>query len=75
MQEENMRPQRSIEINDKLTGERYQKNKLDDKESDEENQISKIDEEKIIEDKEIMKLKNLGKEIEKINRKEQDSLE
>ena len=57
MQEENMRPQRSIEINDKLTGERYQKNKLDDKESDEENQISKIDEEKIIEDKEIMKLK------------------
>ena len=49
--------------------------KIDDKKSDEKNQISKVDEEKIIEDKEIMKLQNLSKEIEKINRKEQDGLE
>ena len=41
-----MRPQRNIEINDKLTDERYQKNKIDDKQSDEKNQISKIDKEK-----------------------------
>ena len=52
MQQDNMRPQRNIDINDKPTDEIYQKNKIDDKESDEKNQISKIDEEKIIEDKE-----------------------
>ena len=75
MQQENMRLQRNIEINNKLPDERYQKNRIDDKEYDEKNQINKIDEEKIIEDKEIMKLKNLRKEIEKINRKEQDGLE
>ena len=61
MQQDNMIPQRNIEINDRRTGEIYQKNKIDDKESDEKNQISKIDEEKIIGDKEIMKLKNLSK--------------
>ena len=38
-------------------------------------QSSKIDEQKIIEDKEIMKLKNLSKEIEKLNIKEQYGLE
>ena len=69
MQQENMIPQRNIEINDKLTDERYHKNKIYNKESGEKNQISKVDEEKIIEDKEIMKLQNLSKEIEKINRK------
>ena len=69
MQQENIIPQRNIQINDKRTDERYQKNKIDDKESDERDQISKIDEEKIIEDKEIMKLQNLSKEMEKINRK------
>ena len=35
MQQENMRPQRNIQINDKQTDEKYQKNKIDDKESDE----------------------------------------
>ena len=40
MQQENMRPQRNIEISDKLPDERYQKHKIDDKESDEKNQIS-----------------------------------
>ena len=75
MQQENMRPQRNIDINDRISDERYQKNKIDDKESDEKNHISKIDEEKIIEDKEIMKLQNLSKEIEKIYRKSQDGLE
>ena len=74
MQQENMRPQINIDINDKQNDEIYQKNKIDDKESEEKNQISKIDEEKIIEDKEIMNLKILSKEIEKINRKEQDGL-
>ena len=50
MQQENMRPQRNIEINDKLPDERYQKNNIDDKKSDETNQISKIDTEKRIKD-------------------------
>ena len=45
MQQENMRPQRNIDINDKLPDEKYQK-KIDDKKSDEKNQISKIDKEK-----------------------------
>ena len=35
MQQENMIPQRNIEIIYKLTEEKYQKNKIDDKESDE----------------------------------------
>ena len=70
-----MRPQRNIEINDKIPDKRYQENKIDDKESDKKNQISRIDEEQIIEDKEIIKLQNLGKEIEKINRKEHNDLE
>ena len=30
MQQENMRPQRNIEINEKRTDERYQKNNIDD---------------------------------------------
>ena len=34
-QQENIKPQRNIEINDKLPDEGYQKNKIDDKESDE----------------------------------------
>ena len=50
MQQENMRPQRNIEINNKIPDERYQKNKIDDKETDERNQISKIDTEKRIKD-------------------------
>ena len=74
MQQENMRPQRNIDINDKLPDEKYQK-KIDDKKSDEKNQISKFDEKYIFEDKEIMKLKILSKEVEKINRKEQDGVE
>ena len=69
IKQENTIPQKNIEINNKLPGERYQKNRIDDKEYYEKNQISKVDEEKIIEDKEIMKLQNLSKEIEKINRK------
>ena len=31
MQQENLRLQRNIEINDKLTDERYQKNMIDNK--------------------------------------------
>ena len=31
MQQENMRPQRNIEINEKIPVERYQNNKIDDK--------------------------------------------
>ena len=31
MKQENMRPQINIDINDKITDERYQKNKIDDK--------------------------------------------
>ena len=50
MQQGNMRTQINIKINDKLTDEGYQKNKLDDKEFDERYHISKIDKEKIIED-------------------------
>ena len=69
MQQENMIPQRNIDINDKLPDERYQKNKIYGRQSDEKNQIGKIDEEKRIGDKEIMKLQNLSTEIEKINRK------
>ena len=68
MQQENMIPQRNIDINDKLTDERYHKNKIYNKESGEKKQISKVDKKKI-EDKEIMKLQNLSKEIENINRK------
>ena len=46
MQQENLRPQRNIDINDKQTDERYQKTLIDDKESDGKYQISKNDEEK-----------------------------
>ena len=46
MQQENMRPQKNIEINDKLPDEKYQNNKIDDKKYDERNQIVKIDEKK-----------------------------
>ena len=31
LQQENMRPQRNIEFNDKIPDERYQNNKIDDK--------------------------------------------
>ena len=41
MQQENMRHQRNIYINDKENDERYQKILIDDKESDEKDQISK----------------------------------
>ena len=44
-----MRPQRNIEINDKLPDENTRKRKLTTK-SDEKNMISKIDEKIIIED-------------------------
>ena len=64
-----MIPHRNIEIDEKQTDERYQKNNINDKESDERDQISKIDEEKITEYKEITKLQNLSKETETINRK------
>ena len=63
MQQENLIAQRNIDINEKRTDERYQKNMIDNKESDERNQISKIDEENIIEDIEIMKLQNLSPKI------------
>ena len=41
MQQYNQRPQRKIEINDKLTDERYKNKLIDDKESDKKYQISK----------------------------------
>ena len=75
MQQDNMRPQRNIDINDKIPDEKYQKNKIDDKKSDERNQIREIDENKIIEDIYIMQLQNLSTKIEKINRKEIHDLE
>ena len=58
IQQDNLRPQGNIDINDKQTDERYQKKLIDDKEYDEKYQISKKDEEKFIEDIERMKLKN-----------------
>ena len=60
MQQDNLRSQINIEINDRLTDERYQKNMIDGKESYERDQISKIDKEKIIKDIEIMKLQKLS---------------
>ena len=38
-QQENMRPQRNIEINEKITDEKYHNNKTEDKKSDERDQI------------------------------------
>ena len=46
MQQENLKPQRSIEKNDKKSDERYQEIFIDDKEYDEIDQISKNDKEK-----------------------------
>ena len=37
-----MRPQRNIDINDKIPDQKYQNNKIDDKKSDERDQIWKI---------------------------------
>ena len=37
-----MRPQRNIEINDKIPDEKYHNNKTDDKKSDERDQIRTI---------------------------------
>ena len=42
LQHENMRPQRNIEINDKIPNEKYQNNKTADKTSDERDQVRKI---------------------------------
>ena len=64
-----MIPQRNIDINDKITDEKYQNNKIDDKKYDERYQIGTIDKKKIIKDKEIVQLQNLSTDIEKINRK------
>ena len=75
MQQENIRHQINLEINYKQTDERYQKNKIKEKESDEKNRSVILTEKIIIEDKEIMKLQNSSKEIEKMNRKDQDGLE
>ena len=58
MQQESLIPQRDIDINDKQTDERNQKNMINDKESDEKYQITRNNEEKIIEDIEIMKPQN-----------------
>ena len=46
MQKENLRPQRKIDNNDKITDERYQKIFINDKKSYERYQISKNDKEK-----------------------------
>ena len=42
MQQENMRPQRNIEINDKIADEKYQNNKTYDKKSDDRDQMRTI---------------------------------
>ena len=69
MQQENIRPQRNIDINDRIPDEKYQNNKTNDKKSDERDQIRTIGKKKIIEDKETVQLQNLSTDIEKINRK------
>ena len=48
MQQENLRPQINIDINDKRTYEIYHTNMIDEKESDERYQISKIYDEKYL---------------------------
>ena len=73
LQQDNMRPQRNIETNDKIPDEKYQNDKTDDKKYDERDQIRKIDRKKIIEDEETVQLQNLSTDIEKINRKEIDN--
>ena len=45
-----MRPQRNIEINDKIPDEKYQNNKPNDKKSDGRYHIKTINKKKIIED-------------------------
>ena len=42
LQQENMRPQRNIDINDIIPNEKYQNNKTADKTSDERDQVRKI---------------------------------
>ena len=42
MQQENMRPQRNIGINDKLPDEKYQKNKIDVKQTDKKTRSVKL---------------------------------
>ena len=64
-----MRPQRNIEINDKIPDGKYQNNKPDDKKYDDRDQIRTFNKKKIIEDEETVQLKNLSTDIEKINRK------
>ena len=70
-----MRPQRNIEINDKIPDEKYQNNKIDDKKSDERDQISTIGKKNIIEDEETVQLQYLSTDIENINIKEIDNVE
>ena len=69
-----MRPQRNIEINDKIPDESDQNNKPEEKIwwqiSDRNNQ-----QEKIIEDKGTVQLQNLSTDIEKMNRKESNNKE
>ena len=52
-----MRPQRNIEINEKVPDEKYQNNKIDDKKSDERDQIGKIDENKKLKIKKLCNCK------------------
>ena len=58
-----MRPQRNIDINDKILDEKEQNNKTDDKKSDDRDQIRTINEKKIIEDEETVQLQNLSMDI------------
>ena len=46
LKQENMRPQRNIEINEKIPDEKYQNNKHDDKDSDDRDQIPTINKKK-----------------------------
>ena len=70
LQQENTRPQRNIEINDKIPDEKDHENKIDDQKYDERDQIWTIGKKIIIEDKETVQLKHLSTDIKKINRKE-----
>ena len=75
LQQDNMRSQRNIEINDKIPDEKYQNNNPDDKKSDDRDQIPKINKTQIIEDEGTVQLKHLSTAIEKINIKESNTEE
>ena len=69
LQHENMRPQRNIDINDRILDEKYQNIKIYDKNMMKEIRSVQLKRRKKIEDKEIVQMKNLSTDIEKMNGK------